>query len=139
MLKIFLSIMFLSSLLFSSGIKANGCDLSQTGDVQLTLNGKKYEKVNYKAIVPSGKNFKTIFIGSTISMKDTLIKITDIQADKRIKGKPRTGLITIDIDSETVILNYNYEKGHFMAKGIQKNSQEIAFALEIKALLCHTK
>ena len=139
MLKILISLMFISSLALSAGLKANGCDLSQVGDVSLTLNGESYEKADYKAITPTGKNFKTIFIGSTIRIKDTLITITNIQADKRLKGKPRTGTVTVDINSEKVVMNYNYNKGHFSAKGIQKNSNTIAFALEIKALLCHSK
>ncbi|WP_457744702.1 hypothetical protein [Sulfurimonas sp.] len=139
MLKFFLSLMLLSSLLLSSGIKVNGCDLSQVGDVNLTINGKNYQKVNYKAITPSGRNFKTIFIGSTISVGNIFITITDIRANKRIKKEARTGLITVDVNSEKVILWYRYDKGYFEAKGVLKNSQKIGFKLRIKALLCHTQ
>lgn len=134
MLKFFLFLTVFSSLLFSSGVKANGCDLSQVGDVQLSIGGKNYEKVTYRAIVPSGKNFRTIFVGSTLSIDNTFIKITDIKANKRIKGKPRTGVVTLDVNTEKVLLTYNYDNGSFKARGIQKNSQEISFALEIKAL-----
>lgn len=138
MLNILISLVFVSSLASSAGLKANGCDLSQVGDVSLTVNAKHYKKANYKAITPSGKNFKTIFVGSTINVENTIIKITDIHADKRVKDKPRTGTITVDVNSESVLLNYTYDKGHFNAKGVQKNSKEISFALEIKALLCHS-
>ena len=139
MLKILISLAFISSLAFSAGLKANGCDLSQVGDVELNINGKSYKKADYKAKIPSGKNFKTIFIGSTIKVENAVVEITDIKADKRIKGKPRTGMVTVDANSEQVALNYSYDKGHFSAKGVQKNGKEIGFSLEIKALLCHVK
>lgn len=139
MLKILISLAFISSLAFSAGLKANGCDLSQTGDVELNINGKSYKKADYRAKIPSGKNFKTIFVGSTISAGGSMVTIIDIKADKRIKGKPRTGVVTVEVDSEKVELTYSYDKGHFSAKGMQKNKKEIGFALEIKALLCHAK
>lgn len=139
MLKIFISLAFISSLVFSAGTKANGCDLSQVGDVELNVNGKSYKNANYKAIASSGKNFRTIFVGSTMSVENTVVEIIDIKANKRIKGKPRTGTITVESNSEKIVLNYNYNKGHFFAKGTQKNGKEISFALEIKALLCLVK
>ena len=139
MIKVLLSLVFISSLAFCAGVKANGCDLSQVGDVKLTINGKNYEKAHYNAIAKSGKNFRAIFVGSTMSVENTVIKIIDIKADKRIKGKPRTGVIMVVVNSEEVVLNYSYDKGHFSAKGIQENKNEINFSLEIKALLCHTK
>ncbi|WP_373036737.1 hypothetical protein [Sulfurimonas sp.] len=143
MLKILVSLALISSFAFSAGLKANGCDLSQVGDVELNINNKSYKKANYKAKVPSGRNFKTIFIGATMNVDTALVTIIDIEADKREKGKPRTGRVTVKVDtgsnSENVVLEYNYDKGHFSAKGIQKNKQEISFALEIKALLCHAK
>ncbi len=139
MTKILLSLIFISSLAFSAGLKATGCDLSQFGDVELTLGSKNYEKATYKAITPSGKNFKTIFVGSTITVDGTVATITDIKANKREKGKPRTGVVTLDVNSEIVVLTYHYNKGNFSAIGILKDGRAISFALEIKALLCHAK
>ncbi len=123
----------------SATSKANSYELSQVGDVSLFLNGQNYKKVNYKAIVASAKNLKTIFIGSTLSVEGTTITITEIHANKRIKRQARTGTIRVEVNSEKVILNYIYDKGHFSAKGLQKNSKEISFSLEIKALLCHSQ
>ncbi len=141
MLKVLLSLMFISSLVFSDGLKATGCDLSQVGDVNFNLNGKSFKKVSYKAIAPSGKNFRSILVGSVINIEYATMKIVDIKADKRVKRQPRTGLITVSLDADDVTqeieMKYQYSKGHFTAKGLQKNGKNIGFALDIKALLCH--
>ena len=137
MIKTVLSILFAVSLLNA----ATGCDLAQVGDVELNLGGHgTFKKANYKAIAKSGKNFKTIFVGSVISIKSAKVEIVDIKADKRVKGQPRTGTITVNLDADNSIQNivmlYNYDKGHFTAKGKQKNGKDISFALNIKAVLC---
>lgn len=144
MKKILFVLALLSSLALCSAPKHTSCDLSQVGDVELHLGGYGvFQKANYKAIAKSGKNFKTIFIGSIISVDSATLTITDIQADKRIKGKPRTGVITVtlqtDKKTQKIKMNYTYNKGDFYAKGIQKNGKEISFALKIKALLCNSK
>jgi len=139
MLKIIFSIIFVISLLNSASLKHTGCDLSQVGDVEFKLGSKIYKKANYKAVAPSGKNFKTIFVGSTISVDGTAVKITDIKANKREKDKPRTGVITLDVNSQVVEMEYHYNKGHFSAKGRLKDGRSISFFLEIKALLCSAK
>ncbi len=144
MKKIILSLALISSLALCSAPKHTSCDLSQVGDVTLNLGGYGiFKKANYKAIVETGKNFKTIFIGSTISVKSATLTITDIHADKRIKGKPRTGIITVNLDAnnttQKIEMNYSYDKGDFSAKGVQKNGKNISFTLKIKALLCSSK
>ena len=143
MIKIIISLMFISSLVFATGLKPNGCDLSQVGDVELNLGSKKFKKTVYKAISPSGKNFRSILVGSTISVESIVVKIMDIKADKRVKGRPRTGTVTVSLNAdninEKIQMKYRYSKGHFVAKGLQQNARIISFALDIKALLCHAK
>lgn len=143
MIKIVLSIAMLFSLAFSAELKPTGCDLSQIGEVTLKVGSKDYAKTTYKAIAKSGKNFRAILVGSIISVKGVSLEILDIKADKRVRGKPRTGDITVklDIDKSTqkVAMKYSYDKGHFSAEGTQKNGEELNFALEIEALLCSGK
>ena len=142
MKKIVLLMVMVLSLAFGVD-KPTGCELSQIGDVQLSVGEKTFSKVGYKAIAKSGKNFHAILVGSTISVKGVLLEILDIKADKRVRGKPRTGDISVklEIDKTTqkVAMKYSYDKGLFSAKGLQKNGEELSFALEIEALLCHAK
>ncbi|MEA3331621.1 MAG: hypothetical protein U9Q29_08020 [Campylobacterota bacterium] len=82
-------------------------------------------------------------VGSIISIDATSLEILDIKADKRVRGKPRTGDISVKLDKDKIIqkvaMKYSYDKGHFSAKGMQKNGEELSFALEIEALLCSGK
>jgi len=143
MIKILLSLVFISSLAFSAAPKVTGCDLSQVGDVKLSIGSKVVKKADYKAIAKSGKNFRSILVGSVISTQGAVVEILDIKADKRVRGKPRTGTIRVSLDAnhtnQKVKMNYSYSKGHFSAKGVDKNGKIISFALEIAALLCHAK
>ncbi len=140
MLKILLSLLFISSLAFSANSKPTGCDLSQVGSVKLSLGSKVVKKANYKAIAKSGKNFHSILVGSVISTQDAVVEILDIKADKRVRGKPRTGTIVVSLDAQQKVkMHYSYSEGHFIAKGVEKNGKKISFALEIAALLCHAK
>ncbi len=136
MKKIIFLLLFISSLLYSVSLKPSGCELSQVGDVALSIGSKSTKKANYKAIVKSGKNFRTILVGSTMSVDGVKATIIDIKAKKRIKTEARTGTITLEIDSQKVVMRYVYDKGHFEAKGKLKNGDNINFSLEIKALLC---
>lgn len=141
MLKVIFSLLFISSLTFGASIKANGCDLSQVGAVELTVGSKSSTKADYKAIAPSGKNFHSILVGSIISIDNTTLKIVDIKANKRVKRKARTGLVTVVLSSDEgtqkIEMPYSYDKGHFVAKAKQKNAKEISFSLYIEAILCH--
>lgn len=146
MLKIFFSMLLLSSVVL--GVtplgKPTGCDLAQDGDVSLNILGHaSSKKADYKAIREVGKNFKEIFVGSAISLKDAKLSITEIKPNKRVKGLPRTGVLGVALDikgaKEKIKMTYMYEKGHFIALGKQKNSEEINFSLYIKALLCYSK
>ncbi|MEA1892693.1 MAG: hypothetical protein U9N33_08285 [Campylobacterota bacterium] len=139
MLKIFLGLVLLYSLA-SSSPKATGCDLSQIGDVAFSVGAKSVQKADYKAIAKSGKNFRSILVGSTIGIDGVVAEIVDIEADKRVRGKPRTGTITVSLDTDTkqrVKMNYTYSDSSFSAKGVDRNGVKISLNLKIAALLCH--
>ena len=124
--------------------KATGCDLSQDGDVALSIEGYASSKnAEYKAAKEIGKNFKELFVGSIIKVKDALVKITAIKSNKREKGKPRTGVVTVHLkqgaSEQSIDMSYNYINGYFEANGKQSNSKKISFSLNIKALLCYNK
>lgn len=146
MIKFFLSIFLLSTMVFANTPlgKPTGCDLSQDGDVELIIAGyASSKKAEYKAIREVGKNFKELFIGSTINVKDALVTITDITSNKRVKGKPRTGIVTVTLrnasTAQSIEMPYSYLDGHFKAQGKQENSKVISLSLQIKALLCYSK
>jgi len=140
MIKILLSLVFVISLAMSANSKPTGCDLSQIGDVQLSVGSTVVKKANYKAVAKSGKNFRSILVGSVISAKGSVVKIIDIKADKRVRGKPRTGILVVSLDAQQKVkMDYTYSEGKFSAKGVEKNGKKISFALEIAALLCHAK
>ena len=141
MFKFVVSIFFAVSIVFAGGIKANGCDLSVVGDVVLSVGSEKGSVVEYKAIAPSGKNFRAILVGSTMSTDNIALKIVDIKANKRVKREARTGTVSVvikkDGKSEKIDMPYSYDKGLLSAKAKQKNGDDISFNFEIKALLCH--
>ncbi len=144
MLKLVLSLLLGSSVLFGSTHKGGSCELSQVGDVSLSLQGYgSYDKAKYQAIAKSGKNFKTIFIGSVIEVDGVTLEILDIQANKRIKGKPRTGTIQVRLKTadtnEIINMKYSYNKGKFDASGELHSGAKISFTLHIKAILCSSK
>lgn len=146
MIKILFSMLLVSSVMFGATPlgKPTGCDLSQDGDVSLNILGHaSSKKAEYKAANEVGKNFEEIFVGSTISLQDAKLMITEIKSNKRVKGLPRTGVLGVDLTlkdiKEKINMTYMYEKGHFIALGKQKNSEEINFSLYIKALLCYSK
>jgi len=146
MIKIILLILLISSVIFGDTPlgKPTGCDLSQDGDVSLNIGGyASTKKADYKANKEIGKNFKELFIGSTIRLKGALLTITAITSKKRVKGAPRTGLVRVTLkqgsSSETIEMPYRYLNGYFEANAKQKNSKEISFSLNIKALLCYSK
>ena len=115
-------------------------------DSRITVHGK-FTDVQYTPKALEGKNFKELLVGSKVSIDsskidtaiisrdDTIVKfffnklstgkiegiITDIIADERIKDKPRTGTIFVEITfngkSKTIPMNYNYYKEDFSATG----------------------
>lgn len=131
--------------------KATGCILVQPGDVNVTWKayktlgklgvGGKFTSVKYTPASKEGKNFRELFVGSTVeidvskidtgnpSRDETLVKdffsmlkgkmiegkIVDIKSDKHVRGKPRTGVmdakITMNGKTLTIPMRFHYHKG----------------------------
>ena len=115
-------------------------------DSRITVHGK-FTDIKYTPNALEGKNFRELLVGSKVSIDsskidtaiisrdETVIQfffnklstgtiegiITDIKADERIKGKPRTGIVTVKITlngkTKTVPMNYNYYKEDFSTTG----------------------
>ena len=154
-----------------------------------------FDKVDYKAVAKEGKNFREILVGSSVSIDTSSVnskntgrdvklvkfffeqmnsntitaKITDIKADKKLKGKPRTGVVTLNVTmngvTKSVPMKYSFADSVFSAKGtidifdfsaskalssINKacfdlhkgktwNDVTIAFTTNIEAILCNVK
>jgi len=136
---------------------ATGCLLVQSGDMNVTWRAYKtfaklgvdgqFTAVKYTPIAKEGKNFKALFVGSTVSIDstkistgnpdrdDTLVrmffkklknhtikaKIVSITSDAHVRGKPRTGVmqttITFNDKSIGIPMKFHYEKGHLQANG----------------------
>ena len=109
--------------------------------------GGVFNDVVYTPAKSEGKNFKEILVGSSVVidtnsvnsknegrdiklvnsffkiMSDEKIKakILDIKADKREKGKPRTGVISMEIVMNSITKNvpmkYSYDEGKLRAEG----------------------
>jgi polyisoprenoid-binding protein YceI len=154
-----------------------------------------FDKVDYKAVAKDGKNFREILVGSSVNIDTSSVnskntgrdiklvkfffkqmdsntmnaKITDIKADKKLKDKARTGVVTLDVTmngiTKSVPMKYSFANGIFSAKGtidifdfsaskalssINKacfdlhkgktwNDVSIAFSTNIEASLCNVK
>jgi polyisoprenoid-binding protein YceI len=154
-----------------------------------------FESVKYTAVAKEGKNFREILVGSSVVIDTKSVnsknkgrdaklvkfffeqmsgntidaKIVDIKADKKIKSKPRTGVVTLDITmngvTKRVPMKYSFANSVFSAKGtidvfdfsankalasINKacfdlhqgktwNDVTIAFTTHIEAVLCNVK
>lgn len=110
--------------------------------------GGQFTAVKYTPNSLEGKNFRELFVGSNVSIDTTKLttgnpgrdaklvkfffsemssntieaKIIDIQrTDKHIKGKPRTGTVSVEISmngvTRTIPMKYFYDKGIFDATG----------------------
>ncbi len=124
---------------------------------------EKFTNIKYIPISLEGKSFKELFVGSKIVINaaynklasvDMEAKIIDIKADKRIKGKPRSGniklLVSMNKKVLTVPMKYNYDNGYFAVNGMLKlkefnihnkalNNVRINFSTTIQAVLCDVK
>ena len=154
--------------------------------------GGAFTSVKYTPIAKEGTNFRELLVGSTVSIDATQIntgnpvrdetlvkmffkqlksitiegKIVAMKADNRVKGKPYTGQLDVELsfNSKTLVIpmKYTYVKEHFSAEGtldlfdfaakdaltsINKscydlhkgktwNDVSIGFATNIKATLC---
>lgn len=135
----------------------SGCTLAQSGPIEVSWTGYKtpkkvgvggtFDKVTYTPVAPSGENFRSILVGSSVvidtssvnskhqdrdaklakfffglmSDKNINAKIVDIKADKKVKDAPRTGVVTLEIEmngvKKTTPMTYSFSDGVFEAKG----------------------
>jgi len=154
-----------------------------------------FDNAKYTPIAKDGKNFREILVGSKLSIDTSSVnsknkgrdaklvkfffekmsskkieaKIVNIKADKKVKGKPRTGVVTLEITmnniTKKVPMTYSFSNSVFSAKGtidifdfsankalisINKacfdlhqgktwNDVTIAFTTRIEAVLCNAK
>lgn len=122
------------------GLKGGSCTLAQEGAVSVNYNNKFYEDVKYTPPAKSGKNFREILVGSVVDVDNTLsIKIIDYIPNKRVKGKPKTGIFmvetTIDSVKKNSIMSYIFDAGIMSVTGVV-NDTSIGFWTKIKYTLC---
>lgn len=113
---------------------------------KIGVNGT-FDSVKYNSVAPEGKNFREILVGSSVEidtssvnsknedMDKTLVKyffkqlrtdkitakIVDIKSNKRVRGKPKTGLLSVAIKvngvTKYILMQYIFDKGLFTANG----------------------
>jgi len=125
------------------GVNGGGCVLAQEGKVSVIYDGVIYKNVEYKANAKSGKNFREIFIGSKMILSNGVsMKIIDYVPNKRVKGKPKTGLFMVDVTSDTnkesVSMAYIFDKGVMSVTGVI-NKSIIGFSTKVNYSLCSVK
>jgi len=122
------------------GLKGGGCVLAQEGKVQVNYSDKVFLHVEYKANAQSGKNFREIFVGTTMNVDNITMKIIDYKPNKRMKNKPKTGLFivqsTINKVEETITMTYIFDKGIMTATGVI-GKKTIGFNTKVKYSLCN--
>ena len=149
MKKAIISVLIALSIISSaSASQKSGCILAQKGEVKVKVdNVQVTSKVKYKSIAKDGINFRSILVGSKIGFntsdnKKIEIKITDIKADPKVKGKPRTGLITlnvkIDNKKKDVSMKYSFSDNLFSVDGMV-DKLSISFSTKIEAVLCNVE
>ena len=154
--KIFIFMVVLTSLIYASGTKSKkGCTLAQEGKVIVNWQdknkiGKVFNQVDYIPIKAQGINFREILVGSQIKIstkyknqnKTITMKIVNIKSNKRVRPKPRTGSITIQILVDNIkketTMDYIFDKGVMKAEGLVDifDFSIIGFEMKIKAILC---
>src|SRR3990167_827415 len=136
----------------------SGCELAQTGAVEVSWIGYKTDKkvgvggvfdsVAYTPAAKGGENFRSILVGSSVVIdtssvnsknegrdeklakfffgmmgdKNINAKIVDIQADKKVKDAPRTGLVSVEVEmngvKKVVPMAYSFSNDVFEATGV---------------------
>ncbi len=106
-----------------------------------------FDSVKYTAIAPKGNNFREIFVGSTVLINTASVnskntgrdiklvkfffeqmnsnnitaKIVDIKSDKRVRGKPKTGVLSVAVTmngiTKNIPMSYIFNKGDLSATG----------------------
>jgi len=119
---------------------SGGCTLSQEGEIKVAYDGNRYKSVKYQTITKSGKNFREIFVGSKISIENQmLIEIIDYKPNKRVKGKPKTGLFIVDIiknnKRDRISMVYIFDKGVISAIGLL-DKKSVQFTTNVNYSFC---
>jgi len=121
------------------GKNGGGCTLSQEGTVKVYFKQKFLKNVEYKPTAKSGKNFREIFIDSVIKTKSLQIKLVDYIPNKRVKGKPKTGIfkaeVTANSISSIISMAYIFDSGIMSATGVF-NKASIGFETNVNYSLC---
>lgn len=158
MFKIILSFIMAVTVASSAemGKNGGGCTLAQEGTFKVGYNDVTLKGVKYIAKAPSGANFREIFVGSKVVIvsedpKNTVkAEILDYKPNKRMKGKPKTGLFIVRVTSQasmTVLpMQYSFDKGVMKASAEivspfskEKESLKIWFETDVKYSLCYSK
>jgi len=158
MLKILLSIIIAITVASSAemGKNGGGCTLAQQGEFKIGYNEVVIEGTKYFANAPSGKNFREIFVGSKLVIDnenpENIInaEILDYKPNKRMKGKPKTGIFIVKISMKSGIIilpmQYSFDAGFMKASAVidspfvkEKASLKIWFETKVKYSLCYVE
>ena len=151
--------MLLSSLYGVEMGKSGGCTLTQSSNVKIGYNATELKGVSYSMPSKSGSNFRELFVGATLSLlipetkKILFVKVLDYKPNKRVKGKPKTGIFITEFayDGKKRVLNmeYIFNKGDMkIYKSLDretlqefslKEPMKIWFETEVAYSLCHVK
>ena len=137
------------------GKNGGGCVLAQKGEFKVGFNETKLDGVVYTPNAKSGKNFREIFVGSTVTVKSDKLTsdvsgvITDYKPNKRMKGKPKTGIFIVELSvnnvTTTIPMNYIFNKGVMSAEAIlntpmaKSESVKVWFVTDVEYSLCYSK
>ncbi len=137
------------------GKGGGGCTLAQKGEFLVGFNDVTLDGVEYIANQESGKNFREIFVGSRVTLKSKRLTgnvnavILDYKPNKRMKGKPKTGLFMVEIKMDkyktTLPMEYIFDDGVMSAEAdLKLPSKEGAtlkvwFKTLVEYSLCYSK
>ncbi len=157
MFKIVLSMMLVFTLsnAVEMGKSGGGCVLAQKGEFHVGFNDVNLDGVEYRANQESGKNFREIFVNSSVVIKSKRLnstinaEILDYKPNKRIKGKPKTGVFTVKIKvnkfTTTLPMEYIFKDGIMSAEADLKlpskneSTLKIWFKTPVEYSLCYSK
>ena len=160
MIKFLISFALLFSSLYGVEMgKSGGCTLTQSGVVKVGYNDITLKDVSYTMPAKSGGNFRAIFVGAKLSVvlpatsKTLKAKVLDYKPNKRIKGKPKTGLFIVEFDYDgkkrVFEMDYIFDKGVMKVyKRLDRKSLEdlgveqamkIWFETDVAYSFCHVK
>ena len=150
MFKILLSMILAFAITNAAEMGKSGgwCTLSQEGSFKVGFNDVKLDGVEYDSLKKSGKNFREVFVGSSVIINNPEFKtplkatIMDYKYNKRMKGKPKTGVFMVKIEMDDVVVNLNMD--YIFDKGVIRatkmiNTTNIWFQTAVGHSLCYVK